>query len=699
MKANVSEPVIEPIGQICRVRRCALAVGFMVVGCLSAEAADSVAPPAKASDLYQTSKIWNVRLSFTPEQWQAMEPAESESAMGMRFGGRGGPGGPGGARGPGGFGPAMFLAPAFLKGDQNQDGKLSREEFDALGQGWFKEWDKSKRGQLDLDQLRAGMNSTLAPTGFGGPGGAGGNSGPPGPPLQGAEGHRNGLASAAGIDFKYAHADLDFEGQSLKDVAVRYKGNGTFMESRNSIKRSLKIELNKYSKGQKLAGETKLNLHNNVTDASWMNEVLSYQLFRDAGVPAPRTAYAKVYITVPGKYDKKYFGLYSLVEDVDTHFAHDRFGAKQGSIFKPVTPTLFADLGADWSKYAQTYDPKTALSDADKRRVIEFSKLITSGSDSEFSTKVAEFVNIEEFARFMSVTTWLSTMDSILMMGQNFYVYLHPQTHQFQFVPWDLDHSFGQFPMAGTQEQRENLSIQTPWRGANRFLERMFKNENFKKLYLATMTEFSRSLFVPERFIKQVDEIAAAIRPAVKEESEEKLSRFDKAVAGEPVERFGFGGNPGGPRRGGNPPGGGPRFGGGGFMQAAKPIKDFVVARAHSVSDQLAGKSEGETLTEGGFGGPGRGPGGGGPGGFGPGNFLASGFMDAFDENKDGKISHDEFTAGFAKWFSGWNSDKSGALTETQLREGINRDLAPFRGGPPGGPGFGPPDVGPGEAP
>jgi hypothetical protein len=75
--------------------------------------------------------------------------------------------------------------------------------------------------------------------------------------------------------------------KEFKDVAVRYKGNGTFMESRASTKRSFKIELNKYVKGQKLKGLTTLNLHCNVTDTSWMNEILSYRLYRDAKVPAP----------------------------------------------------------------------------------------------------------------------------------------------------------------------------------------------------------------------------------------------------------------------------------------------------------------------------------------------------------------------------------------------------------------------------
>ena len=135
-------------------------------------------------------------------------------------------------------------------------------------------------------------------------------------------------------------------------------------------------------------------------------------------------------------------------------------------------------------------------------------------------------------------------------------------------------------------------------------------------------------------------------------------------------------------------------------MQPAKPIKGFVVARAQSVNDQLAGKSEGATPAEFGFGGPGRGGfrgRAGGPDGFGPGMFLARGFMEAFDVNKDGKLSHEEFTTGFDKWFANWNTHKNETLSDEELRAGINRDLSPFRGGPPPGQGFGPPDGGPPE--
>ncbi len=651
-------------------------------------------PAVLTNNIFELTNVWTVHLTLTPDQWEAMEPKGGPGGFGEPggpggpggFGGPGeGPGGPGGGRGPGGpggrggpggpggFGPSMFLAPAFLsQADSNHDGKLSKEEFLALAKKWFAAWDTNKTGTLDAGKMRAGLNSAFAPPGDRGRPGVGR---PGGLMLQGPEGKRNGLASAMGIEFNYVHAGLEFEGSSFKDVALRYKGNGTFMESRGSLKRSLKIDLKKYNSGRKMGGMTKLNLHNNVTDASWMNEPLSHRLFRDAGAPAPRTGYARVYVTVPGKLDHKYLGLYSIVEEVDRHFAERNFGTRDGALFKPVTPSLFEDLGDEWTKYNQTYDPKDALSSQQAARVIELCKFCSHADDAEFAARLGSYLDLDEFSRYMAVMVWLSDLDGILGPGQNFYLHLSPKTGLFQFIAWDQDHSFGQFGMHGTQSERENLSINRPWDGENRFLERVFKVEAFKQLYLARLKEFTATIFQPDRLARQVDEVAAAIRPSVQEESSDKLARFDSAVAGKNLDQRGFGG-----------------FGGGDM----KPIKPFSVIRTASVTDQLAGKSDGAVMGEGGFGGRGRGPDGpgrrGGPGGpedFGPGMFLGGVFIKGLDVSKKGAVTADEFVQGFGRWFDAWNTDKTGVLTDSQLRAGIDKDLSPFRNGPP--PGFGPP--------
>lgn len=590
--------------------------------------------------VYNLTNIWTIHLTFAPDQWEAMEPKGGGNPF---FGGP-----PGGFPGAGGGGNGdRTLAPALMsQGDLDRDGRISRAEFAKMAAQWFEAWDSNRTGKLDGDQIRAGLGGIRNPAG-------GGMSGM----LLAPEGKRNGISAALlGVEFDYVHADLEFEGHLLRDVGVRYKGNGTFMESRDSLKRSFKIDLNQYAKGQSLGRITTLTLQNNVTDASMMNEVLAYRLYRDAGVPAPRTAYAKVYVTVPGKHQRQYFGLYSMTEAVDKRFAERHFGNKRGAIFKPVSSSLFTDLGADWTAYNQIYDPKTALYDEQKKAVMELSRFVTRADDVTFAARIGEFIDLPEFARFMAVMVYLSDLDGILGPGQNLYLHLHPKNQQFQFIPWDQDHSWGQL-IRTSQEQRDNLSIHRPWQEDNFFLERMFKVEAFKKLYLARMQEFGRTLFEPDRIARQVDEMAAVIRPAVREESESRLARFDRLVAGEVFSAPG-------------------PFGGG----QTKPIKPFSKARTASILNQLAGRSEGLA------------GGGGFPGGFGGmtglGMFSRS-LVQVLDVDRDAAVTRAEFSEGFARLFQAWNTDRSGALTLAQLRSGIAKELPPSVqgfpfGGPPG---------------
>src|SRR5688572_22436522 len=163
---------------------------------------------------------------------------------------------------------------------------------------------------------------------------------------------------------------------------------------------------------------------------------------------------------------------------------------------------------------------------------MEFARLVSYATDADLAARIGEYLDLDQFARFMAVTAYLASMDSILQVGQNYYVHLDPATDKFVFIPWDLDHSFGR--IFGDQEEMARLSIHTPWPGANRFLERVFNVPAFKDLYLARLREFSGTIFSPQRLAARVDETAAAIRPSVEGESPEKLALFDQAVADAP---------------------------------------------------------------------------------------------------------------------------------------------------------------------
>lgn len=144
------------------------------------------------------------------------------------------------------------------------------------------------------DKQFSALTPSGGPGGFG-PGGfgPGGGFGPrPAQPEQDA--HRNTF----GVNLPWSSGEVAFNGETFKDVGVRYKGNYTFLATARSLKRSLKIDLNRNVKGQKLDGLTMLNLNCGVSDPSKAREALAYAFFRDAGVPAPRTALAELSLKI-----------------------------------------------------------------------------------------------------------------------------------------------------------------------------------------------------------------------------------------------------------------------------------------------------------------------------------------------------------------------------------------------------------------
>ena len=348
--------------------------------------------------------------------------------------------------------------------------------------------------------------------------------------LQGAEGHRNGWGVVNGVEFEYVHADLEFAGRTFRDVAVRYKGNGTYLSGRQSGKISFKVDLNKYVKGQKLLDLSTLNFHNMAADPGFMNEALAYRLYRDAGVHASRTAYVRVSVTI-GNQPARDHGLFALVENVDTNFIHARLKHRTGAILKPSTRDPFADRGAAWAKYNQTYDPKTDLTEAEKQRIIEFCQFVSRANDRDFAAAIGNYVDIEAFARYMAVLVWLSNPDSILERGQNYYVYLHPQTRRLHFMPWDQDHSFGSFQWTALAPY-ETSNIHVPWVRGVRFLERMNAVPAYRTAYLARMREFSTTLFAPARFTAQVAELAPVVRAGLQTEPA-RIAGFERGVSGQ----------------------------------------------------------------------------------------------------------------------------------------------------------------------
>ncbi len=282
----------------------------------------------------------------------------------------------------------------------------------------------------------------FGPPGFGPGFGPGGNRPPP-------ENARSTHRNTFGVEFPWSQGDLEVDGKTYRDVGVRYKGNYTYMATTQSLKKSLKIDLDRNIKGQKLDGLAMLNLHCGVSDPTRARESLSYALFRDLGVPAPRTSLVDLSLTVPGKYDREYVGLYTLAEQVDKRFLKRHFGKGGGMLLKPEGlaggPTY---LGVDWKPYADRYKPDDEPTASQKQRLIDFTKLVSDADDATFASEIESYLDVDAFLRFIAANALLANLDSYLGYGHNYYLYLIPERNQFVFIPWDLDLSLATWPAA-----------------------------------------------------------------------------------------------------------------------------------------------------------------------------------------------------------------------------------------------------------
>ncbi len=332
-----------------------------------------------------------------------------------------------------------------------------------------------------------------------------------------------------GYEFPWAHADLNANGKAYKNIGVRYKGNGSYVSSANALKRNLKIEIDHYDTDQRFHGYRTITLNAGAIDASRLRESLAYSVFRAAGVPAPRTAFARVTLTVADKYDKEYLGLYTFVEHVDKAFLKEHFKDNSGLLMKPERLRGIDYLGDDWSKYKPRYLPKRAPTPEEAERIVAFAKLISKADDATFQKEVGTYLDVDNFLRFIAVTTMLPNTDSFLTTGHNYFIYLHPKTKKLAFMPWDLDISFAGFPLMGSIEQQTNLNLMKPAQGKLKLVDRLLAIEEVNDHYRRVLSDIAKKAFTKETLLADIDAMAKATKEPLALELKAKEARKEKA--------------------------------------------------------------------------------------------------------------------------------------------------------------------------
>jgi spore coat protein CotH len=319
-------------------------------------------------------------------------------------------------------------------------------------------------------------------------------------------------------------ADLDFGGIAVPQVAVRPFGGGSLDAAveAGSPRYPLRVDLNRLVAGQSLFGKKKFELDNGHGDASRLRVALTFQLFREFGVPAPQTAFADVYV------NDTHIGLYTLIETIDGDFV-DQFEDNDGDLYQPELPaSALGDLGATYAPYADSANIERNSNSTDHSAFLGLIGAINRGG------ALAEALDIDVALRYLAVNTALVNLDSYQGTGADYWLYADAGI--FKIIPWDVNQSFGAESCGCRPADIIGLPIEEPTCGpvADRpLIGRLFDNAMHLEEYRTLLTRFIDVPAHPDVMRATIMGLANRIRPFVEADPTAftDAAAFEQAVA------------------------------------------------------------------------------------------------------------------------------------------------------------------------
>lgn len=237
----------------------------------------------------------------------------------------------------------------------------------------------------------------------------------------------------------YYQADLEWRGMRVRSVAIRSRGDG----SRNPTKPGLRIDFDRFAAGRRFLGLESLTLDNLWQDATFVRESVTMALFARLGQPAPREAYARLFI------NDVYVGLYAVVEAIDAAFLSRAFGDDAGYVFQYQWLDEFHGeyLGQSLDRYKARFKPESHELDADTSLYLPLHDLfreINRPLSGTWRESVERHLDVTGFLTHVAIEMFVSELDGVLgaWAMNNFYVYRPTGSARHSVIPWDRDNAF-----------------------------------------------------------------------------------------------------------------------------------------------------------------------------------------------------------------------------------------------------------------
>ena len=304
---------------------------------------------------------------------------------------------------------------------------------------------------------------------------------------------------------RYAEATMT-EGDDpklYKGVAVKLKGSaGSFQNA--DARPGLSISMNKYQKAERWNGFLKWHLNNGVQDNSFLNEQISCEMARKAGVPASRCAHALL------KWQGRDLGLYVFKEAFDRDFLAKFFKNTEGDLYDGG---FVADVHVDMEK-----------DQGDRLRRDNIKELVAAcqeGDPKKRWERLEKIVDIDEFLSFIAIEAIVCHWDGYNFNRNNYRVYFDADSGKAVFFLHGTDQTFGDanFPITRDSGAMVGQAILSnpEWKKGYR--------EHVQKIY----DEVLKPIDWPARVVEVGEKVKAALALRDPNAAKEYQNRINEA--------------------------------------------------------------------------------------------------------------------------------------------------------------------------
>ena len=282
----------------------------------------------------------------------------------------------------------------------------------------------------------------------------------------------------------YAPVTVVVNGVEYTNVAVKLKGAAGSFRSLDD-RPAMTLSFNKHVEGRRVFGLRRLHLNNSVQDPSYLSEYVGSALFREAGIPTPRVAWATV------RLDDRPLGLYVLKEAFEKEFLRCHFEQTDGNLYdggfvRDVDQPLERDGGFGPPDHADL----EALADAARER-----------DPARRWERLQGVLDVDRFTTYAALSVMLVDWDGYPLNRNNYRVYFNPADGRAVFFPHGMDQLL----------QRSYLELDQGWNGLVAWS--VFSTDPGMALYEARCRQLFTNLVTFNRVSNLVERAAVALAP------------------------------------------------------------------------------------------------------------------------------------------------------------------------------------------